>query len=82
MFFFWLSLPSFNTYIEYSEEQYFKPSSCFGEKSKFKLTQKNDSTKEDYCSSNNIALIRIPYTEINNIEKVLSNFLKSYISSK
>lgn len=47
--------------IEYDGEQHFKPK--FGEEN-FKITKRNDNIKNEYCSSNNINLIRIPYKRI------------------
>lgn len=54
--------------IEFDGEQHFKPK--FGE-GNFVITQKNDKIKDDYCKMNNINLIRIPYTEIKNIPKII-----------
>jgi len=34
-----------------------------------------DQIKNQYCQTNDIKLIRIPYTEINNVENILDNFL-------
>ena len=76
-------LPDYNVCIEYDGEQHFTPS-YFGKvknKSKSlheKLAQKNyknirkrDKIKNEYCTLYNICLIRIPYTEFDNIEKIL-----------
>lgn len=54
--------------IEFDGEQHFKPK--FGEEN-FVITQKNDKIKDDYCEANGIDLIRIPYTEIKNIPKII-----------
>lgn len=54
--------------IEFDGEQHFKPK--FGEDN-FVITQKNDKIKDDYCEENGINLIRIPYTEIKNIPKII-----------
>ena len=37
----------------------------------FNDLKENDKRKDEYCLLNNIRLIRIPYTEINNIENIL-----------
>lgn len=37
----------------------------------FEQTQKRDKIKDDYCKENNINLLRIKYTEINNISQIL-----------
>ena len=41
----------------------------------FKQTQMNDKLKDDYCYNNHIKLIRIPYTEIKNINVILKKEL-------
>ena len=65
-------IPSLNVCIEYDGEQHFLIN-CFGDKDGKALleTQKRDNIKTQYCSDNNIKLIRIPYWEFNNIEKIL-----------
>jgi hypothetical protein len=35
----------------------------------------NDEIKTNFCKNNQIKLIRIPYTEFNNIEKILNENL-------
>lgn len=37
--------------------------------------KKIDKIKTDYCKNNNINLLRIPYTEFDNIEKIIKNKL-------
>lgn len=41
----------------------------------FKEIQINDKIKNEYCRNNNIKLIRIPYTEIRNINNILKKEL-------
>lgn len=36
---------------------------------------KYDSIKDSFCRDNNIKLIRIPYTEFNNINKIISIYV-------
>ena len=38
---------------------------------KFNLIKKHDNIKTQYCKDNNIKLIRIPYWDYKNIEKIL-----------
>jgi hypothetical protein len=45
----------------------------------FAYRQNNDGIKEKYCKDNNIPLLIIPYTEYNNIEIILENFIKSLV---
>lgn len=68
-------LPDYNTCIEFDGEQHFNISRRSKTKLKnenmFKYIQINDSIKNEYCRYNEIKLIRIPYYELNNIEKIL-----------
>lgn len=54
--------------IEFDGEQHFKPK--FG-KEHFENTVRNDGIKDQFCKDNNIKLIRIPFTEIKNIPKII-----------
>ncbi len=52
--------------------------SQFGDKNKEEKYNKliaNDNRKNEYCKNNNILLLRIPYWELKNITKLLSEFL-------
>jgi hypothetical protein len=64
-------LPEYNTCIEYDGKQHFEPIKHFGGVSEYNKTKKRDIIKNKYCDLNNINLIRIPYYDINNIEKYL-----------
>lgn len=59
--------------IEYDGEQHYGIFEFH--KGGFEKIQKRDKIKTDYCLKNNIKLIRIPYWEKNNIEKILSKEL-------
>jgi len=69
--------------IEYDGEHHFSPVS-FGEKDEIKIKEKferqikHDNIKNEYCSNNNIILIRIPYWEFNNIDSILENEHKKF----
>ena len=70
-----------NMCIEYDGEQHFIPVR-FGKNEtelqimeKFTAQQKRDQIKNEYCEKNNIMLIRIPYTEYQNIENILNKYL-------
>ena len=60
-------LPDKNILIEYDGSQHFDKTSKFYSKD---LIQ-TDKIKNEYCSKNNIHLIRIPYTKFNQIEEIL-----------
>lgn len=52
-----------NICIEYDGEQHYKPIDFWGGETRFLERQLNDKIKNDYCSKNNITLLRIPYTK-------------------
>ena len=68
-------IPNKNILIEYDGEQHFELKHAFS-KEGFYATQKNDKIKDKFCLDNNIKLIRIPYWEFDNIEKILDRELK------
>lgn len=53
--------------IEYDGEQHFESVEFFGGEEKLKLQQERDERKNKWCKDNNISLIRIPYTEYDNL---------------
>jgi very-short-patch-repair endonuclease len=69
---FYLELNNEHIVIEYDGEQHFKPK--FGEY-EFDRTRRNDTIKNEYCSKNNIRLLRIPYKKFDNIEEIIKDFL-------
>jgi hypothetical protein len=69
-------LPDFNMCIEFDGIQHFKPVEHFGGSEIFEQTKIRDRIKVQYCSKNNIKLLRIPFSEINNIDKILTKALK------
>lgn len=62
--------------IEYNGKQHYEPCG-FGEKDESKIIKKfneqlkHDKIKEDYCKSNDIKLMIIPYWEYDNLENIL-----------
>lgn len=67
-------LPDQNICIEYDGVQHFEPCEYFGGAKTFEVIRKRDLIKTNYCKSNGIKLIRIPYTT-KHIEKYLSSKL-------
>ena len=53
--------------IEYDDKQHFEATSFFGGNSQLLTTQINDNIKNQWCKTNNIPLIRIPYTHLHNL---------------
>lgn len=76
-------LPEFDCLIEIDGEQHFRPVKFGNDKDapdkRFNLQQKHDKIKEDYCKSNKIALLRIPYICFNDgtWEQVFNHFIKT-----
>lgn len=76
-------LSEFDCLIEIDGEQHFKPVRFGNDKDapdkRFDLQQKHDKIKEDYCKSNKIALLRIPYTcfDDGTWEQVFNHFIKT-----
>lgn len=67
-------LPKFNMIIEYDGEHHFHENKYFtGEKLKY--TIENDKIKNDYCCTNGIKLIRIPYWKFKDIESIIDDTL-------
>lgn len=57
--------------IEYDGKQHFQPT--FGDEIKFKEQQKRDKIKNEYCSKNNLILLRISYKQLNKINEILES---------
>lgn len=74
-------LPELNICIEYDGRQHFEEIDFFGGKQGLLEIQKRDNEKNAYCLKNGIQLFRIPYTEISNINQILSEILKEKSST-
>lgn len=73
-------IPKLNIVIEYDGEQHFRPVRFGGvsvddANAKFLAVQYRDGIKDQYCIDHNIPLIRIPYTEFDEIENILDKHL-------
>ena len=69
-------LPKYNTCIEYDGQQHYKID-CFNNTLLDLMNSHyRDNIKTNYCQQNNIKLIRIPYWDFDNIENILSQFIK------
>ncbi len=67
-------------FIEYDGEQHFEPVDFAGKGKEWALqnlekTKFRDEIKNQYCKDNNIPLLRIPYWEYNNIDKLVNEFI-------
>lgn len=63
----------FNLIIEYDGIQHYEVVEYFGGIESLLKTKHNDKLKNIFCKNNKINLLRIPYTEFNNIEFILTN---------
>lgn len=75
-------LPLYNAVIEYDGEQHFYPVDFAGRgeewaKHQFEITQKRDNIKNNYCHTNHINLLRIPYYEKPHMKDIITNFINS-----
>lgn len=64
-----------NMCIEFDGIQHFEPVQHYGGAEYFEIVKKHDDIKNRYCTDNNIALLRISYKNINNIEEILKEKL-------
>jgi very-short-patch-repair endonuclease len=64
-------LPAINTCIEYDGKQHFESNEYLRGKVGFVDRKLRDNIKNIYCDNNNIKLVRIPYYEFDNIEKII-----------
>lgn len=62
--------------IEYDGSQHYR--GWMGRKDSLLKIQQRDNIKNQYCKDNNIPLLRIPYWEFDNIEKILEEWLQKY----
>ena len=53
--------------LEYDGEQHFESIEIWGGEEKLKIQQERDERKNKWCEKNNIRLVRIPYTEYDNL---------------
>jgi very-short-patch-repair endonuclease len=71
-------VPDWNTLIECDGIQHFTEDSKFYKArtnaKSFEEQQKSDKEKDEYALKNNYNIIRIAYTELSNIEKILTDF--------
>lgn len=69
-------LPTYNCCIEYDGIQHFKEVPEWNKSHSLEAQQYRDSIKNQYCEKHNINLLRIPYTDFNNIENILISKLQ------
>ena len=60
-------------FIEYDGRQHFQEIGCWD---KLENTQYRDKLKNDYCNDNGYLLLRIPYTQYENMETLVVEFIR------
>lgn len=68
-------LPDYNLIIEYDGEQHYDIKHSIDGEEGFWLNVYHDAIKNSYCEDNNINLLRIPYWEYEDIEKLIKETL-------
>jgi len=68
-------IPILNMCIEYDGEHHFQEILYNGKCIPLSVRKNRDNIKSKYCQDNNIKLLRIPYTEFNDIEDILKREL-------
>ena len=74
-------IEKYNLCVEFDGEQHdrkvrFRGQSEEDAEKSFEGTKRRDKIKNEYCKKKNICLLRIPYTEIKNIEDILRKKLQ------
>jgi len=79
---FYLPNQKYNLLIEYDGEYHYKPIKNYKNEpikyaeERLEKQQKHDKLKNKYAKEHNINLLRIPYWDFDNIEKILFSFIK------
>jgi hypothetical protein len=63
--------------FEYDGEQHYLPVKLWGGRSGLRKIQERDLIKDQLCIQNGVTLIRVPYTEKNNLEKYIKKQLEN-----
>lgn len=69
-------LPKYNICIEYDGEHHFHVVTKYGGKDFFNKVKEHDKIKTEWCISNNIKLLRIPYNKKNKIPDILKKEIR------
>lgn len=65
-------LPQHNIFIEFNGKQHYEPIDLWGGEKQFEIQKARDEAVRKYCIENGINLIEIPYTDISNIDAILT----------
>jgi hypothetical protein len=61
--------------VEYHGEQHYRPVDFFGGEAAFRGCRKRDGIKRDYCRSNGIPLLEIPFNDADRIPEIVAAFI-------
>lgn len=75
-------IPQIRTCIEFDGQQHYEPMEFFGGVKAYEALKINDKIKSDYCEEEYINLIRIKYTDFDNIYQILWDNLSTHIKTK
>lgn len=68
-------LPDKNLVIEFNGAQHYEAVDIWGGEEDFKLRQKYDQMKKDYCKKNGISFVEIPYWNFEKMEEIIVHLL-------
>lgn len=66
--------PQYNIIVEYDGRQHFESIERWGGDDAFAYTKARDEVKNQYCLDHGITMVRIPYWEYKNINKILDTY--------
>ena len=69
-------IPSHNLLIEYDGRHHTEEIKTWGGKKRLKETKINDNIKNNFCNFKKFNLLRISYTDFDNIEDILLKIFK------
>jgi hypothetical protein len=65
-------------FIEYDGRQHFEVVEYFGGQAEFDALQARDKLKDDYCRDEGYLLLRIPFTQYENMEAIVVDFIRAH----
>jgi len=70
--------PNRNLILEYDGIQHYQPVELFGGQKQFEIQKEKDQEKNDFCESNGINLVRVPYWNYEKLEEILEKMFNDY----
>jgi hypothetical protein len=75
-------IPSTRSCVEFNGQQHYQPMEFFGGLKAYESLKINDKIKSDYCEEEYINLIKIKYSDLDNIYQILWDNLSYHIKTK